>query len=256
MSSFAETAASAAQFDGLTSRDLERRLGLPKVVLFERVGSTLDVAHALAADGAPGGTLVLADEQTAGRGRMGRTWRSEPGAGLWMTLIERPRDAAALTVFAVRVGLLLAPALERYVDATVGLKWPNDLYLGFRKLGGILVEARWRENVPEWVAIGVGINVKPPQGEARGIGLGNDVSRIDVLSDAVPAIRAAAARTGLLDESEVEAFALRDIAAGRRCREPVVGRVRGINASAALLVDVASTIVEVRAGSLVLEEEM
>jgi BirA family biotin operon repressor/biotin-[acetyl-CoA-carboxylase] ligase len=256
LSSFAEAEASAARFDGLTARDLEHRLGLPRVVLFEQIGSTLDVAHALAADGAPAGTLVLADAQTAGRGRMGRPWRSDPGAGLWMTLIERPRDAAALSVFAVRVGLLLAPALERYVDATVGLKWPNDLYLGLRKLGGILVEARWRENVPEWVAIGVGINVKPPESEGRGIGLGDDVSRIDVLLDVVPAIRVAAARTGLLDESEVEAFALRDIAAGHRCREPVVGRVRGIDASAVLLVDVGSTIVEVRAGSLVLEEEM
>jgi BirA family biotin operon repressor/biotin-[acetyl-CoA-carboxylase] ligase len=256
LSSSADTRPSAERFDHFAAGDLAELLGVPKVELYERVGSTLDVAHALAADGAPAGTLVLADEQTAGRGRMGRRWWSEPGAGLWMTLIERPRDAAALGVFAVRVGLQLAPALESYVDAPVRLKWPNDLYLGSRKLGGILVEARWRENVPEWVAIGVGINLRNPVGEARGVGLGEDVSRIEVLSGVVPAIRAAAARTGLLTESEIQAFALRDVALNRRCREPVAGRVLGIDSSAALLVDVGSTIAEVRAGSLVLEEEL
>jgi BirA family biotin operon repressor/biotin-[acetyl-CoA-carboxylase] ligase len=256
LSSFAETEASAGQFDGLRARDLEERLGVPKILLFERVGSTLDVAHALAADGTPAGTLVLADAQTAGRGRMGRSWRSEPGAGLWMTLIERPRDVSALGVFAVRAGLALAPVLDRYAGASVHLKWPNDLYLGSRKVGGILVEARWRENVPEWVAIGIGINVRTPHGEARAVGLGDSVSRVDVLAHAVPALRAAAARTGTLDASELAAFSARDLAVGRRCREPAVGRVCGITASGALLVDVASTIVEVRAGSLILEEEM
>src|SRR4051812_42306663 len=113
-----------------------------KLIEYDEVGSTLDVAHELAANGAEAGTLIVANAQTAGRGRMGRTWRSEPGAGLWITLIERPGDASALEVLSLRVGLALAPALDAFTDATVQLKWPNDLYLRGRKLGGILIEAR------------------------------------------------------------------------------------------------------------------
>ena len=256
MSSSAEQRAVAVRYDGLRAEDLEQRLDVPKVMLFERIGSTLDVAHCVAPEGAPSGTLILADEQTAGRGRMGRSWRSEAGAGIWLTLVERPRDLAAISVLAVRIGLALASVLDADAEASVGLKWPNDLYVGRRKLGGILVEARWRDSLPEWTAIGVGINVRAPSEEPRAAGLRRGVDRLAILSRAVPAIRSAAAHTGLLQPREVEAFASRDIFSGRLCVEPVVGRVRGIDSSAALLVDVGSTIATVRAGSLVLEEEM
>lgn len=247
---------SISRYDGYTGDELAALLALPRVVAFAEVGSTLDVAHALAADGTPAGTLIVADAQTSGRGRMGRTWRSEAGAGIWMTLIERPRDIAALDVLSLRIGLALAPALDAFAGATVQLKWPNDLYVGMRKLGGILVEARWRDSAPEWVAIGVGINVRAPESEARAIGLAANVSRIELLSRMVPPMRVSAARTGALDRSELDAFALRDAVAGRRCREPVAGIVRGLDPSGALLVDVGSEVTVVRAGSLVMEEEL
>jgi BirA family biotin operon repressor/biotin-[acetyl-CoA-carboxylase] ligase len=96
---------------------LQRRLALPSVAYFDEIGSTLDAAHELAEQGAPAGTLVLAGAQTAGRGRMGRTWRSEPGAGLWLTIIERPTDASAIDVLSLRIGLALAPALEAFASA-------------------------------------------------------------------------------------------------------------------------------------------
>ena len=229
-----------------------------KLVQYDEVGSTLDVAHELAANGAAAGTLVVANAQTAGRGRMGRSWRSEPGAGIWLTLIERPADASALEVLSLRVGLALAPALDAFADARVQLKWPNDLYLHDRKLAGILIEARWREGHPEWVAIGVGINLRPPASEARAIGLGVNVSRDAVLAAIAPRLREAAAQRGPLTAAEVDAFAARDVAAGRRCVEPVDGSVIGIDASGALLVSVGSpedrAVTAVRAGSLVLEE--
>ena len=82
------------------------------LIEYDEVGSTLDVAHTLAADGAAAGTVVIADAQTAGRGQRGRAWQSERGAGLWLTLIERPSDASALDVLSLRVGLALAPALD------------------------------------------------------------------------------------------------------------------------------------------------
>lgn len=245
---------SDARYDGVGADDLARRLGVPRAVLFNEVSSTLDVAHTLAAAGAAAGTLILADAQTAGRGRQGRVWRSMPGAGVWVTVIERPVDSTALEVLSLRIGLALAPALDAFAAALIRLKWPNDLYVGDRKLGGILVEARWREGSPEWVAIGVGINVRAPESEAKAGGLRDGVSRVALLYAVIPSIRRAAARTGGLDDAELEAFAARDLAAGRECVEPVAGRVKGIDRGGALLVDVGSTVVAIRAGSLVLEE--
>lgn len=227
------------------------------LIEYDEVSSTLDVAHELAANGAEAGTLIVANTQTAGRGRLGRSWRSEPGAGLWLTLIERPADASALDVLSLRVGLALAPALDSFAGTPVQLKWPNDLYLRGRKLAGILIEARWREGHPEWVAIGVGINLRAPAGEPLAIGLGAEVSRDAVLAVIAPALRAAAGCAGALSAAEIDAFAARDLAAGRRCVEPVDGTVVGIDASGALLVGVGSpedrAVAVVRAGSLVLE---
>jgi BirA family biotin operon repressor/biotin-[acetyl-CoA-carboxylase] ligase len=244
-----------ARYEGRSGDDLAADLALSLVAAFDEIGSTLDVAHELAAAGAAPGTLVLADSQTAGRGRLGRAWRSQPGAGVWLTLIERPSDRAALEVLSLRIGLALAPALDPFAESAVRLKWPNDLYVADRKLGGILVEARWREQISEWVAIGVGINVRAPDGELAAAGLRPGVSRLDVLMRVVPAIRTAAAQTGALTTGEVGAFATRDRAAGRRCVEPVRGRVRGVDRSGALVVDVGCRATLVHAGSLVLEED-
>jgi BirA family biotin operon repressor/biotin-[acetyl-CoA-carboxylase] ligase len=242
------------RYDGRSGDELAWLLDLPRVVVYEEVGSTLDVAHALAADGAPAGTLVLADAQTAGRGRSGRAWTSERGAGIWLTLVERPRDVNALDVLSLRVGLALASVLDPHCDEPVLLKWPNDLYLGGFKLGGILVETRWRDQAPEWIAIGVGINVRAPQGETQAKGVRSGAQRSDILAAIVPAIRQAAQRTGLLDANELAAFAARDLASGRHCREPLGGIVRGIDMRGSLLVDVGSETRAVRTGSLVLTE--
>jgi len=224
------------------------------VELLESTTSTLDIAHRLAAEGAPAGTLVIANEQTAGRGRGGKSWRSAPGAGLWLTLIDRPVDNSGLGVLSLRVGLASAEALDRFAREPIRLKWPNDLYIDQAKLGGILVEARWREQAVEWVAIGLGVNVKAPDNVETAAGLEPGTERLDVLADLVPAIVAATRATGPLDADEMEEFAARDIARGRRCIEPAVGRVAGITPSGELLVALADTIAPFRSGSLVLED--
>src|SRR5437762_128416 len=108
---------------------MQRALDLPRVEILETTTSTLDVAHRLASQGAPSGTLVIADEQTAGRGRDGKNWRSSPGAGLWLTLIVRPNDVSGLDVLSLRVGLVSAEALDRFASEPIRLKWPNDLYV-------------------------------------------------------------------------------------------------------------------------------
>ena len=118
----------------------------------DRVGSTNDLLRSLAQHGAHEGTVALAREQTGGRGRMGRTWASPPG-GLWLSILLRPDDPSDPRVgLAAAVGV--AEALRRVSGAEAGLKWPNDLVLHGRKVGGLLVES-----VPPWAVVGIGVNV-------------------------------------------------------------------------------------------------
>lgn len=252
--------------------------GIARLVHEASVGSTMDRAHALAADGAPSGTLVLADVQRAARGRGGKPWSSELGDGLWFTLVERRVDPAALTVLSIRVGLAVATAVSRWCDGRLGLKWPNDVLVAphgdrnpapsaLRKLAGILVEARWRDGQPEWVAIGVGVNFREPRSMLPGVrasSLRAGTSRGQVLTALVPELRRVAGMAGLLSEDELEAWRALDFMTGRRCLQPTVGEVLGIAADGALRVAqstslpdiVSSRTVYCRSGSLVLQEEV
>jgi BirA family biotin operon repressor/biotin-[acetyl-CoA-carboxylase] ligase len=246
--------ASLAHFDGAGAADLAALLALPQVLLFADVGSTLDVAHATAAGGAEAGTLILADEQTAGRGRQGRRWRSARGAGIWLTLIERPSDPRALDVLALRCGLYAAEALDALAHAPVGVKWPNDLHSGGRKLAGVLIEARWRGTAPDWVAIGFGLNVVAPDLET-GTGLAPGVARLAALERLVPALRRAGAATGHLSPDELARWRSRDVVGQRLVTAPTAGHVAGITATGELLVAAADgTLTRHRTGSLTFAE--
>lgn len=251
-----ETAMAPIAYDGLTESDLLRQLDVPFLALHAVVGSTQDEAHALAASGCPAGTTVLADSQRAGRGRLGRSWESNPGAGVWITVVERPADAEAIEVLALRLGLRLAEALDELASAHVTLKWPNDLLVGGRKLGGILVEARWRDGRPEWIAIGVGLNVTPPANAIDAAGLEAGVARVDVARVIVRVVRAASATHGPLNASELARWSERDAARGRLVAAPVRGRVDGISERGELLVRTDDgTLAAVRTGSLRFEED-
>jgi BirA family biotin operon repressor/biotin-[acetyl-CoA-carboxylase] ligase len=134
-------------------------LGRP-VTYFRKVGSTNDVARTMAREGAPEGTLVIADEQTAGRGRLDRHWWAPAGGCLLVSLVFRPPMPAAqaqrLTMIA---GLACTEAVEAETGLRPSLKWPNDLLVHGRKLAGILTEA---ESVGErlaFVVVGLGLNV-------------------------------------------------------------------------------------------------
>jgi len=238
-------------YDGTTAEVLAKLVGAPRVAVYGEVASTMDVAHALAVEGAPAGTMVLADAQTAGRGRLGRTWQSQPDRGIWLTLIERPRDDDALEVLSLRLGIAAAGVLDAFAGEPVRLKWPNDLHLHRGKLAGILVEARWRENRPEWLAVGFGLNVAPPDG-VDAAGLLPGTRRLDVLAPLVPALHASCNMAGSLDAEELRAFEARDLARGRGCAEPVEGRVRGVSARGELLVDTTRGPRSFRTGSLIL----
>ena len=235
---------------GLDDTSLAARLGLPCVAGRASVDSTMDVAHRLAVQGAEAGTLVVAEEQTAGRGRAGRRWTSRPGDGLLLTLIERPRSADGLDVLSLRVGLHIAPVLERWTNSPVRLKWPNDLYVGGRKIAGVLIEARWRGATPDWVAIGLGINLVTPDDLPDATGL-HGASAEAVLAEIIPAVRTAARARGPLTADELHEFARRDLAVGLRVSLPAEGLVRGISPAGELLLETSNGVAPFRAGSLV-----
>jgi len=134
-------------------------LGRPAHV-FGSVGSTNDVARDLAGLGAPEGTLVITDVQTAGRGRLDRSWIAPPGSSLLFSLLFRPATRPELAMGLTMVaGLACAEAVEARTGLRPGLKWPNDLMLQDRKLAGILTEAETVGDRISSVVVGVGLNV-------------------------------------------------------------------------------------------------
>lgn len=129
-------------------------IGLPHVH-HRATDSTNERAKRLAAAGAPHGTLVTADEQTAGRGRQGRTWTAPPGHALLVSLVVRGlRERHALLPLAAAVAV--CEACERSAGVSCAIKWPNDVWIERRKVSGILIEGRPQES---WAVLGIGVNV-------------------------------------------------------------------------------------------------
>jgi BirA family biotin operon repressor/biotin-[acetyl-CoA-carboxylase] ligase len=151
MTRFCETSIAGV----LTTAQLGRKLQYRNVC-----ESTNDVALELLAAGAPHGTLVVADRQTQGRGQRGRRWHSPAGTSIHASLVLRGTSSIPTpTLLVAAVGLGLAEGIEAATGANVGIKWPNDLWCGGRKVAGVLVEARgYSAKSPACVA-GFGVNV-------------------------------------------------------------------------------------------------
>ncbi len=157
---------------------------------FLKTDSTNRVAMELGYADEPEGAVVLAEEQTAGRGRAGRSWHSERGTGIYVTLLLRPKispmQAPLLTMMA---GLSARVAVQALTALTVDLKWPNDLLLAGKKLGGILTEMYAEPSQVRFLVVGIGINVNqerfPPELSAIGTSLraqtGRSQSRMELL---------------------------------------------------------------------------
>lgn len=248
------------EIDGIPAAVLARRWGVPQCGVFRTLSSSLDAIHDLGAQGAPAGTVVLAEEQTAGRGRDGRTWRSPPG-GVWLGMLLRPPLPAA-GVLSLRIGLVLADVVEAVLGVRptalsgprAGVKWPNDVLVDDRKVAGILCESRWQGDALQWLGVGIGINVTneiPVDLAARAVALRElrpGARRIDVLDQLIPALLRLAAHGGQLTEFECAAFARRDWLRGRHIRSPLAGRAAGIRPDGALLVDTGAGTTMVRDG--------
>lgn len=133
---------------------------------YSRIASTNDRVKELARSGAPEGTFVWADEQTAGRGRRGRQWASPPGVGLWCSLLVRPPLAAGQWTRLVGwAALAVAATVRRFVHGPVGVKWPNDIVIGDRKGAGILLEVETPPGGNPFAVVGIGLNVNHGEDE-------------------------------------------------------------------------------------------
>lgn len=167
-----------------------------RVVWYATTSSTndraLDAAHA----GAAPGTVFVADTQTGGRGRRGRTWQSPPGAGLYVSVIVAvPREVVTLLTLAA--GVAMAEGIQASTGLAVQLKWPNDLWMDGRKVGGILAESVQVGVEPAIVVLGVGVNLAhgawPPEVAALATSLqheaGRAVDRGLVLAECLVALR-------------------------------------------------------------------
>ena len=257
--------------DILSKSEIESRLDggwIGKQVYFaEEVDSTNTWGKRLAEEGAPHGTLVVADEQTQGRGRRGRSWQSPKGTNISMTLILRPDlEPARASMLTIVMGLSVAQGLKELLKLPVQIKWPNDAVLNGHKLCGILTEMSAQIDYINYVVVGTGINVNLPEvpEELKDIATsllietGHRVNRAEVIGAVLRAFArnyesflVAGDLTGLLNAYN-EILANRD----RQVRvldpkEPYEGVALGINARGELLVRKADgSISEVYAGEV------
>jgi len=231
------------------TRETKPKLGRP--LMYQAVtGSTNDDALAAARSGAPHGSLFVADEQTAGRGRRGNSWLAAPGENLLFSVLVRPElELAQASGLTLAIGLALRDAILPLVDAgdAVQIKWPNDLYVNGKKLAGILVESQLQGERLQAVVIGVGLNVAtrsfPPEIAARATSLAllgvGDTEREPLLQSLLNAITTRldeyrqSGVAGILDELNAS-----DALLGKPVRvDAVTGVGRGLDAQGRLLVE-------------------
>lgn len=228
--------------------DLRRHRSLP---------STMDAAAALAHAGAAHGVVVVAEEQTAGRGRRGTQWASPPDSGLYFSFVSRPGDPSLITLaagVAVRDGIAAATGLAP------DLKWPNDVMVGRRKLAGILAEGLAIGTAAQAVIIGVGINVQPAaypaDVAARATSIEAELGRpIDGEPLLVAVLEALRDRLVLLEQKPGDILqawrAASPNAVGTRVEwDGRVGTTAGVDDSGALLVRTRAGVERVVAGEL------
>ena len=218
-------------------------LGVPAVHLYETTGSTNDAARDLAAAGAPSLTVVIADHQTHGRGRGGRSWLSQPGSSLLCSVIFRwaGYPAAAPGAAPVRIGNAVASAISERAGVDARIKWPNDVVIpGHGKVAGILCEAVTRQGSAVVVA-GIGVNFRTPGENYAALSAVSErqVARGELLRVLVPRLKAFAdSLTQPLSQPELAQIRERDILLGNEVEDDtgVLGVARGIAADGSLII--------------------
>ncbi|WP_312108561.1 biotin--[acetyl-CoA-carboxylase] ligase [Brevibacillus reuszeri] len=162
------------------------------VFAHDEVVSTQPLAHEAAAKGAPEGTLVLAEQQTGGRGRLGRPWHSPKGTGIWMSLIVRPAIPIPKTPqMTLLTAVTIARTIREETGVPVKIKWPNDIFCGDKKVCGVLTELNAESDRVNYLVIGIGLNANSVQSDfpeelseiatSLRIESGDEVKRVDFI---------------------------------------------------------------------------
>jgi BirA family transcriptional regulator, biotin operon repressor / biotin---[acetyl-CoA-carboxylase] ligase len=229
------------------------------------VDSTQSVAFALAERGAPDRTAVVADAQSAGRGRRGRTWQAPAGTSLLVSILVRPRLAQPLLpTLSPTTAVAAAEALRRVTGLEARVKWPNDVLVGGRKIAGILLESRTSPSAgltaPATVVIGLGVNLGqrefPPELAARATSVALEGGRVPdretmlvALLEAFDAWRARLEGEGF--EPVRDRWRRLSDTLGRRVTiDAVSGVAVDLDTDGALLIDVAGRLTRVTAGEI------
>lgn len=252
-------------------KSLGDRLIGHRLLYFLTLTSTNDHARELAEDGWPEGTVVLAEEQTTGKGRAGRPWHSPPGLGLYFSVVLRPRTAPErIPLLTLMTAVGTARGLrDNGIEAVI--KWPNDLLLANRKVGGILAESRIRPHGQPEVIIGLGLNVNhleedfPADLRARAgsirLHTGTPADRTAILTNVLISLDATYTAFREKGEREIlDAFlGLCPMAQGREVHVTgsgvsLSGQTAGLTAAGALRVATASGLREVHVGDLTIAE--
>ena len=227
--------------------------------------STIELARGLLRGGGPEGAVVIAERQTQGRGRLGRPWAS-PAGGLWMSMIARPDlGASAAGRLGIGLGLAAAEAVVAKTGCEAGVKWPNDVLVGGRKLGGVLVETEVTGDRVSGVVLSLGLNVNvlaaalPEEIRSTATSLREETGRewpvevicarvLDRLEEMWPIV---------LDDGAalVERWRERDVLAGREVSLEVRGvmvrgRAEGIDSDGGLRLSVAGVVQRVTSGEV------
>lgn len=227
-------------------------IGSPRVH-YRLTDSTNQRAKELADAGAPHGTVVTADEQSAGRGRQGRSWVAPPGAAVLVSAVVRDLDAMGMLPLAA--ALAVVDAAEACAPVRCEIKWPNDVWIDRRKLSGILVEGR---PAAGWAVVGIGLNVLTPR-EAFPAELQDTATSLAAAADAAPtvaktldALLAALDRRLEAEPAEIlAAWRERDALLGERIRwGEGQGVAAGIDDAGSLLVDTDAGRIALGAGEV------
>ena len=129
-----------------------------RIYYFEEIDTTQNFAEQIAADKKENGTIIIAEKQTSGRGRLERKWTS-PKGGIWFSLIIHPKfDVASSTLIPIIGGIALSKAIKSVLDLDTSVKWPNDITLKGKKVAGMLVDASFQANNIDYLILGIGIN--------------------------------------------------------------------------------------------------
>jgi BirA family biotin operon repressor/biotin-[acetyl-CoA-carboxylase] ligase len=234
---------------------------VPRLHILANTGSTNDDARLLLEGGAPSGTVVIAERQTAGRGQQGRVWHGVFGKSLHLSTAVHHAcpPNATLTAAPIRVGIAVARQLTELTRLPVRIKWPNDLVISGRKTGGILCEGVL--GARPFMVIGIGINIMhtmddlPPALRSTATSLALEgvapLTRADVAGAVLTALNEVHARIAEpLDAEEIRSFGQLDVLRGHAIEIDgrVLGKACGIAASGALQIDDGNSSTEIRSG--------